>query len=77
MTVKVRLLGEFRKHLRGRPEPLVCEVPAAASVADLADILGLDPGLEMVVGVNGLLARADSSLADGDEVVFVSPMSGG
>jgi len=77
MTVKVRLLGEFRKYLRGRAEPLVFEVPADASVADLAELLGLDPGLEMIVGVNGLLARTDSSLADGDEVVFVSPMSGG
>ena len=77
MRVNVRLLGEFRKYLQGRAEPIVCEVAEAGCVADLAAGIGIDPKLEAIVGVNGQLGKMDSRLADGDEVVFVSPMSGG
>ncbi len=77
MRVRVRLLGEFRKYLRGRAEPIVCEVVGAATVAEVAADVGVDSSLEAIVGVNGQLGRMDSPLADGDEVVFVSPMSGG
>ncbi len=77
MRVRVRLLGEFRRYRRGRPEPIVCEVPDSASVEDVATALGVDLRLEAVVGVNGQLGRMDSPLADGDEVTLVSPMSGG
>ncbi len=77
MRVSVRLLGEFRRYLRGRAEPIVCEVSDAASVAEVAAGIGIDGKLEAVVGVNGQLGAMDTPLADGDEVVFVSPMSGG
>ncbi len=77
MKVSVRLLGEFRRFLQGREEPIVFEVSEAASVAEVASALGVDSRLEAIVGVNGQLGRMDTQLADGDEVVFVSPMSGG
>ncbi len=77
MKVSVRLFGEFRRYLQGRVEPIVFEVSEAASVADVASTIGIDPKLEAIVGVNGQLGRMDTPLADGDEVVFVSPMSGG
>ena len=77
MRVRVRLLGEFRKYLAGRVEPIVCEVSEAASVAEVAAGIGMDSKLEAIVGVNGQLGRMDTPLAEDDEVVFVSPMSGG
>jgi molybdopterin converting factor small subunit len=77
MIVRVRLLGEFRKHLLGRPEPLAFELAEASTVADLAATIGISADAEVVVGVNGQLGGAGTSLADGDEIVFVSPMSGG
>jgi molybdopterin converting factor small subunit len=77
MTVRVRLLGEFRRYLRGRSEPLTCELAAGASVRDLLAELGIEPTAEIVVGVNGQLSGMDSQLSDQDEVILVSPMSGG
>ena len=77
MRVSVRLLGEFRKYLQGRVEPIVFDVAESASVADVAAGIGMAAELEAVVGVNGQLGRMDTPLAEGDEIVFVSPMSGG
>jgi sulfur carrier protein ThiS len=77
MYVRARLLGEFRKYLRGRAEPLICEVPEGATVADLFAALAIDSTSEVVVGVNGQLGHIGSPLAEGDEVTLVSPMSGG
>jgi molybdopterin converting factor small subunit len=77
VIVRVRLLGEFRRYLGGRAEPLLIELLAEATVADVVAATGIDPHLEAIVGVNGQLAGLAGPLADGDEVVFVSPMSGG
>jgi molybdopterin converting factor small subunit len=77
MIVRARLLGEFRKHLGGRAEPLIFELADAARVSDLFAALEIDRPSDAIVGVNGQLASPDSQLADGDEVTLVSPMSGG
>lgn len=77
MIVRVKLMSDLRKYLRGRPEPIAAELAAGAVVADLVRELGIDPTEEMIVGVNGVLATPDSALADGDEVMLMTPMSGG
>jgi len=77
VIVRVKLLSDLRKYLRGRPEPIVAVLAPGAVVADLVRELGIDPGDEMIVGVNGQLASPESQLSDGDEVMLMTPMSGG
>lgn len=81
MTVTVRLFARLRE-LAGSAE-LSRDVPAGATVASLWDMLVLEfPGFApyssaVSAGVNAEYARRDATLADGDEVAFLPPVSGG
>jgi sulfur-carrier protein len=77
MRVEVKALGDVRRHVRGRPEPLVVEVSPGSTVAHLLDTLGIPTDEALVVGVNGSLGDRDHALADGDAVMLVTPMAGG
>ena len=77
MIVKVKLMSDLRKYLRGRGEPICCELTENATVADVVRAVGIAPDEEMIVGINGQLGNQSSKLSDGDEVVLTTPMSGG
>lgn len=77
MIVTVKLMGDLRKYLRGRAEPIRCELPERSVVGNLVRELGIEPEEEIVVGVNGELGSQASELADGDEVLLLTPMAGG
>lgn len=47
------------------------------ALADVMRDLGMPPDTVRIVFLEGAPIQADRSLADGDEVVFVSPVSGG
>ena len=76
------LFFAHQRDLFGVPEKRI-EVPEGSKVKDLADALArLDSRFEGLllytrVAVNGDWAAADTDLADGTEVAFVPPMSGG
>ena len=82
MTVRALLFGRYRD---AAPPGgmLAVELPAAATAADLARRLAdSDPRLSDLlartrVAVNAEFADADAPLAEGDEVAFLPPMSGG
>ena len=81
MRVTVRLFARLRD-LAGSGE-LVREVADGATVADVwADLLREHPALAPYEGslscaVNAEYARMTSTVADGDEVAFLPPVSGG
>jgi molybdopterin converting factor subunit 1 len=63
-------------------DSLETQLPAGATVADLVAEVRRAPGLERlpqapVVAVNEEYARLDHALAEGDEVAFLPPVSGG
>jgi len=76
IRVKVVLQAGLRKYAKGERESEVA-LAAGATLNDL--IQALDMGKEdvWVVGVNGVLARRDSRLGDGDRVEFYEPIAGG
>lgn len=79
--MNVRLFARLRD-LAGAGE-LVREVPAPATVATVWQMLvGEMPGLReyertMSVAVNADYAKMSAPVADGDEVAFLPPVSGG
>lgn len=81
MRVKVRLFASLRE-LAGRPE-LLLELPEAATADDAwARLSAEHPGIAgrragLSVAVNRKYATFAARLEDGDEVVFVPPVSGG
>ena len=81
MRVTVRLFARL-KDIAGAPE-IVRDVPAEATLADVWALLARDfpamaPYRGSVSGArNAEYARMDTVVADGDEVAFLPPVSGG
>src|SRR5687768_4583347 len=82
MTVRVRLFAMLRERA-GRDE-VELELGEGATVADAIAAVGSLPGLEGVVGrlpvrmaVNRDYADESTSLAAGDELALIPPVSGG
>lgn len=81
MRVTIRLFARLRD-LVGAAE-LVRDVPAGASIADLWQQLAQEhPAIvpyraSVSAAVNLDYARMDAPLAEGDEVAFLPPVSGG
>jgi molybdopterin synthase sulfur carrier subunit len=81
MTVRVRLFASLREAV-GRSE-LELELPAGATPEMAWERLAaLAPSLagrrqSLSAAVNRCYVRFDAPLADGDEVVFIPPVSGG
>jgi sulfur-carrier protein len=81
MKVRVRLFAALRE-AAGRDE-LELELPERATAEDAwARLAGLHPALStrrgsLSASVNRRYTRFDAALADGDEVVFIPPVSGG
>lgn len=81
MRVTIRLFARLRE-LAGTGE-LSCEVAPGSRVADVWRALaGRHPGVapyasSVSAAVNADFARMDAPVADGDEVAFLPPVSGG
>ena len=81
MKVKVRLFAALREAV-GRGE-LELDVPAGATAETAWEALAAaTPGLAprrrgLAASINRRYAPFDSPLAEGDEVVFIPPVSGG
>ena len=78
MRVRVRYFASLRD-AAGRDEEMV---EAAGGLVALYDALAVRHGFRMPrerlrVAVNGDFAGWDAPLVDGDEVVFIPPVSGG
>ena len=78
MSVAVRYFASLRE--RAGRDSDTCEVPAslAALYAELREAHGFPfaPG-QLRVAVNGAFVEWSHALADGDEIVFLPPVSGG
>jgi molybdopterin converting factor subunit 1 len=81
MRVRVRLFAALREAL-GREE-LTLEVQAGATAEDVwRALVEQEPALasrrrSLMASVNRKYAPFDTPVADGDEVVFIPPVSGG
>ena len=81
MRVRVRFFAGIREVV-GRPEAQL-ELPEGATAADLWSRLAAEhPALlarraGLAAAVNRRYAGLETTLGDGDEVVFVPPVSGG
>ncbi len=79
MRVNVRLFAHYRE-VAGKSR-LELELPAGSTVADARSALeSAVPGLDLGGGMAAIgdeLAKPDTPLADGDELAFLPPVSGG
>jgi sulfur carrier protein ThiS len=78
ITVTVTLFADLRRYLpRGADGPQRYRLARGATVADLLAAVGIEPGRELTLAVDGELAARDTPLRDGADVMLLSPMEGG
>ena len=78
ITVTVAFFAELRRFMpRGEDGPQRYTIHEGAAVADLLAAIGIEPGAEVIIAVDGELAGRDTPLRDGVEVMLLSPMEGG
>ena len=78
IIVSVTFFADLRRFLpRGADGPQRYSVPQGATMADLLAIIGIEPGAETTLAVDGELATRDTPLRDGADVMLLSPMEGG
>jgi sulfur carrier protein ThiS len=78
IAVTVTFFADLRRFLpRGHDGPQRYEVPEGATLADLLATIGIEPGAELTLAVDGELAERETRLRDGADVMLLSPMEGG
>ena len=78
IQVTVTFFADLRRYLpQGAGGPQIYALAPASTVADLLDVIGIPPGSEITVGLDGELAGRDTLLRDGAELMLLSPMEGG
>ena len=78
IAVTVAFFADLRRHLpRGADGPQRYELRADATIADLLASIGIPADTDLTAAVDGELARRDSPLHEGAEVMLLSPMEGG
>jgi sulfur carrier protein ThiS len=77
MRVLVSAYGDLRRHLlHGAAERRV-ELAAGATLSDLTQALGADPGDAILARRGTAVLRAGAPLADGDRIELFAPIGGG
>ena len=76
MEVRIRLFAGLRE--RAGADEVELQLPEGARVRDaLAQVAQLTAGVPVVMAVNREYAREDDTLAAGDELALIPPISGG
>jgi len=78
ITVTVTFFADLRRFLpRGADGPQRYTVREGATLADLLAAIGIAPDAELTAAVDGELAAQGTPLADGADVMLLSPIEGG
>ena len=73
--IQIKLFATFLEKLPGNADHF--PVAAGTTVADLADLLGIDRKEAKLIFINGRKGTLDSVLSEGDRVGLFPPVGGG
>ncbi len=78
ITVMVTFFADLRRFLpRGADGPQRYTVRKGGTVDDLLAVIGVAPGADLTIAVDGEQADREAGLREGAEVMLLSPMEGG
>jgi molybdopterin converting factor small subunit len=79
VTVEVRLFATLAQFLPpgSRDGSTILDVPDGATIADVARRMGIPPGLDRVLLLNGVEAEPDLRVRAGDVLDIFPPLAGG
>jgi len=77
ITIAVTFFADLRRFLpRGSEGPQRYTVPEGATAADLLAAIGVEPGAEVTIAVDGELGNRETPLRDGSGKLAVASLSG-
>jgi sulfur-carrier protein len=79
VTVEVRLFATLAQFLPpgSKAGTAVLDLPEGTTIADVTQRLGIPPGLDRIVLLNGTDVEGDARLRDGDAIDVFPPLAGG
>jgi sulfur-carrier protein len=79
VRIEIRLFATLERYLPpgSRAGAATLDVPEGSTASDVAQRLGIPPGLERVLLINGHEATPDRTLAAGDVLDLYPPLAGG
>src|SRR5712692_8029497 len=78
IAIAVTFFADLRRFLpRGAEGPQRYTVPEGATAADLLAAIGVEPGAEVTIAVDGELGNRETPLRDGSDVMLLNAMEGG
>ncbi|MEW5724622.1 MAG: MoaD/ThiS family protein [Thermodesulfobacteriota bacterium] len=77
MRIQILLTAHLKRYSPGQEEALEWEVAPEATVADIVGRLGIPPEVIYVVVQNGRRVDLPARLQDGDQLLFLAPITGG
>jgi sulfur carrier protein ThiS len=78
IAVNVTFFADLGRHLpRGVDGPQRYELPRDATITDLLAAIGIPADTDLTAALDDELAKRESPLHDGAEVMLLSPMEGG
>lgn len=77
LEVKVKLYGELEKYSLNHKEKFSIQLPPGTVIKDLMDHLKIPAHQVMLIIKNGIKAKEDDLLINGDYVIFLPIVGGG
>jgi molybdopterin converting factor small subunit len=77
MRVEVRLTAHLKRYGPGGREVFWMDLGPGATVRNVVDRLGIEPGVQRVTLINGRPVDDNEGLQEGDLATFIVPMTGG
>ena len=78
ISVTLNLFGDLRRYQpAGESGPARLACASGTTIGELLQRLGIPPGEETAISLNGELASISHVLRDGDEIILFGPSEGG
>lgn len=77
LEVKVKLYGELEKYSPNHKEKFSIQLPPGTLIKELMDHLKIPAHQVMLIIKNGIKAKEDDLLKNGDDVIFLPIVGGG
>lgn len=77
IEVTVKLYAELEKYSPNQKDKFLVRLPDGSRLKELMDLLRIPAHQVMVIIKNGIKAKEEDSLKNGDEVIFLPIVGGG
>lgn len=77
MKIQIRLTAHLKRYSPSRQEVYEWDLETGATTADVVKRLGIAPDIEYALVRNGRRVDSEIPLSEGDQLIFLAPITGG